>query len=350
MKKLILPFCLIFIISHAFAQHTITSDNNNLNFGDSYRYDGYVDATNTIPGSGGANLVWDFSNIIGETFIEGASAICVDPVNTPFADSTVLNNANLCTRIEDDPNNGPYQYYNNSASSQKLLAMGYLGAINSFTTYTNEFTSFEYPFSYNDSYNDNWEYLIYNINDGYYFMRDSAYTIVEADAYGTISTPFGTFENVLRIKRTTLNYMWMRYDPGEEWVSYEPSTEIDYSWFAPDIKVPIMIILILDGLPNYNTRYLVEYNFNTGIVQQSESQLTIFPNPTTDFIKIKAKSPIQHIQLYNLYGQQINKIATPTNSLLQEVILDLRKYKKGVYLLNLVYENGEKTSQKIIKH
>ena len=350
MKKLILTFCLILAISHVFAQHTLTSANNNLNFGDSYRYDGYIEATNTIPGSGGANLVWDFSNIIGETFIEGLSAICVDPVNTPFADSTALNNANICVRNEDDPSVGPYQYINNTTSSQDLLALGYLGTINSFTTYTNILTAFEYPISYNDSYNDHWEYIMYNINDGYYFVRDSAYTIVEADAYGTITTPLGEFQNTLRLKRTTISYFWMRVEPGGEWIPNEPTTDIEYSWFTPNIKVPVMIILEYEGMNSYNVRYLMEYNFNTGIVQQSNHHLSIFPNPTTDFAKIKTKMPIQQIQLYNLYGQQIDGISTQTNSLLQELIIDLSDYQNGVYLLELIYENGEKTSRKIIKH
>ena len=226
MKNITLLFISIVAALSLFSQPVLTS-YINLTIGDTYRYDGYSGVTNIEPGSGGANLTWDFSGITGDIFIEGMAAICVDPSTTPFADSAVVADANICNKNVE--NSGTYQYYDNDISSQNLIAIGFIAESgNSFNTYSDMLTAFEFPFTYIDSFDDTWELMGFNINEFYYDRRDSAFMTVEADAYGTITTPLSEFQNTLRVIRTTTYYSWFKFEAGGDWILFGPTTDIEY--------------------------------------------------------------------------------------------------------------------------
>lgn len=340
MKKITLLFISIAVALSVFSQPVLNS-YINVSIGDTYRYDGYSEVSNIEPGPGGANLTWDFSGITGEIFYEGAAAVCVAPSNTPFADSAAIADANICTSPVDGI--GPYQYYDNDNSSQNLIAMGFMAESgNSFSTYTDIFTALEFPFTYNDSFDDTWELISFNFNGFYHNRRDSSFMTVEADAYGTITTPLGVFPNALRIKRTTTDYSWMKFEAGGDWISFGSFTDIEYSWFAPNIKTPVMYINEMEGFPNYEARYLVEYNFSVGIEEQSVVQLDIFPNPTTERVTIKTAETIKRVIVYSLNGQQMGEASSQT--------IDLSKYPKGIYLIKVGFEDGNIITERIIKH
>jgi len=347
MKKTTLLIISILAVQPLFSQPVL---NSSLNFtiGDTYRYDLYDGVTTIDPGPGGANLVWDFGSISGGTFLEGESNICVDPSTSAFGDSAVVANANICIRNEDDPTFGPYQYYECNNTSQNLLALGFLGTgNNSFSTYTDILTALEFPFTYGDSFDDTWELLGYHIGFGYYFMRDSSIVTVEADGYGTITTPAGEFQNVLRVKRTTLDYSWSNYT-GTGWIPLGSFTDIQYEWYAPNIKVPVMIITEMEWVPgSYNIRYLVEYSFSTGIEDRIDYFLEIFPNPTTDRVTIKTDEMINRVSIYSLMGQQLDVATSQTGQSHQQTI-DLSKYPKGVYLIEIGFEDGNVVTGRII--
>ncbi|MCF6170735.1 MAG: T9SS type A sorting domain-containing protein [Bacteroidales bacterium] len=347
MKRSIL---LIVSFSAAFsvcAQPVLTSDIN-LSIGDTYRYDGYTEVTNIEPGPGGANLIWDFSDITGEMFIEGVAAICVDPATTPFADSAAVADANICTKNVDDI--GPFQYFDNDNSSQNVIAMGFVAeAGSSFGTYTDIMTVCEFPFTYNDSFDDTWEFINFSINGGYYDMRDSSFTTVEADAYGTITTPLGVFPDALRVKTTTVDYSWMRFEAGGDWIPLGFSTDIEYKWYAPNIKTPVMYIIEKEDFPSYDVRYLVEYNFQVGIEEQSEVCLEIFPNPTTDRLNIKTNEVIYHISVFSLSGQLMDTVLMPTNPPHQHTV-NLSNYPKGIYFIEVGFKDGSTLTERVIKH
>lgn len=348
MKKFTLLFVSIIAALSVFSQPVLT---NSLNFtiGDTYRYDGYQEVPDIEPGDGGANLTWDFGTIPGGTYYEGIGAICVDPSTTAFADSAAVANANICIRNPASPPVGPHQYYNCNSTSQDLLAMGYLaGGNNSFTTYTNNATGLEFPFTYGNNFDDTWESLMYSIELGHYFMRDSSIVTVEADAYGTITTPAGEFQNVLRLKRTTLAYIWTNYD-GTEWMFNGSFNDINYEWYAPNIKVPVMIIQEIEYMPNfYSVRYLVEHNFPTGIEDRVDYRLEIFPNPATDRITIKSDKMFNSVSIYSLLGQKLDVQTSQTSHAHQQTI-DLRKCQKGVYLIDVEFEDGTVVKERIVK-
>ncbi len=347
MKKFTLLFISVFALQVLFSQPTLTS-SLNLTIGDTYRSDMYHEVTNIEPGPGGTNMVWDFANVTGPTYIEGYGGICVDPTTTPFADSAAVANANICLRSEETPEESPYQYIESNNSSQELLAMGFLGGGSfNFTTYTNPQTIIEYPFTYGDSFDDTWELIMYSPDLGYYFNRDSAIVTAVADAYGTITTPIGVFQNALRIKTTTTDYSWTNYG-GTGWIPNGSFTDVSYQWYAPDIKIPVMSISEPEWLPGYMVSYLVDYNFGVGIEDKADIHFEIFPNPTTDRVTIKTEKIFNSVNIYSMNGQQIYIAKSQTGQALQQTI-DLSKYPKGVYLIEVGFEDGNVVRQRIIK-
>ena len=350
MKKITLLFISTLAVLPLFAQPVL---NNDLNFaiGDTYNYDIYTDITNIDPSPGGADLVWDFGTLTGGTYIEGnGGSICVDPSTTPFADSTAVADADICIRNANNPDLSPYQYYECNNTSQNLIALGFHATNNnSYGAYTDRLTALEFPFSYGDSFDDTWDLLIYHIDDGYYYLRDSSIVTVEADAYGTITTPSGEFQNTLRVKRTTTDYSWYDLDGGGLG-DPDPYIEIQYDWFAPNIKVPVMIMNDIDWLPGLTVRYLVEHSFTftTGITDRSDCHLEIFPNPATDRVTIKTDKSFNSVSIYSITGQQLDVTTSQTGQPHQQTI-DLSKYPTGIYFIEVGFEDGNAVKEKIIK-
>ncbi len=348
MKKFTLLTISVFALQVLFSQPILTN-SLNLTIGDTFRSDSYIEATSTDPGSGGANMTWDFGTISGGTYVEGEGVICVNPTTTPFADSAAVANANICTRAIETPNEGYFHYFECNSTSQYLNAFGLLeSGSGSFGTYTNQATILEFPFTYGDNYEDTSDQLIYNLDWGYYYHRDSAIVTVEADAYGTIITPAGEFQNVLRLKKTTIDYSWMNYD-NTEWIPLGSFTDIQYTWYAPNIKIPVMSIFEAEWLPgSYTVNYLVEYNFPTGIEEQLDYHIEIYPIPTSDRLTINTVKKFNSVNIYSANGQKMDVSLLQSNPSQQQTF-DLSKYPKGVYLIEVGFEDGNFTTKKIIK-
>ncbi len=348
MKKFTLLLITVFTLQVMFSQPVLT---NSLKYaiGDTFRSDSYIDVTSIDPGSSGANQTWDFSTISGGTYVAGEGVICVDPSTTPFADSSVVSNANICTRNVDTPNSGFFHYLDCNNTSQNIVAMGLLeSGSGTFMTYTDVGKISEFPFTYGDSYNDTWDALFFSFDFGYYYNRDSSIVTVEADAYGTITTPAGQFQNVLRIKITTIDYSWINYD-GEGWIPNGSFTDTQYSWFAPNIKVAVMSMSEAEWMPgSYMVHYLVEHNFPTGIEDMVDSHLEIFPNPATERVTIRADKGFSTISVYSLLGKQ-KEVSIKQQGQSRQQTLDFTNYPSGVYLIKVVFEDGSVVSERIIR-
>jgi hypothetical protein len=336
MKKTGICIAMLFFVSSLLSQPVL---NNSLNFtiGDTYRIDGYYDVTVIDPGGPGANKAWDFEEIEGGMFIEGEPAICVDPATTPFADSTAAGVSQICTKSQNTGELGPYEYFHTTGSFSHALAIGWYEEGNtSYGDYEPSYNYLNYPLSYGDSYDFSYDYMSYHLDLGYHYYRDSSYVQIVADAWGSIITPLGTFPNVLRLKVTTLEHSWYRFEAGEPWTYTGEFVTTSYQWFAPNIKVPLMNIQMMEfaksdfheTIPKYCSiplkqqcfggqqdgkhsrgdglnivQYLADYDFTTGIDELSETGFVVYPNP--------AKTSF-HIQ--NPKGLEANSVVFYDNS------------------------------------
>lgn len=343
MKKITLLFLVILSSQFLLAQVVLTAAYN-FELGDTFKYNGYEGVTNIEPGPAGANQTWNFETLVGYGFYEGVGDICVPVSGSPFADSAGASNANIVTKNIGDEDSGPFQYYNQNNNVQELLAMGFVGDGNStYSNYSDILTAVEYPFAYGDDFEDSWISRTFNIAWGFHFMADTATASTEADAWGTITTPLGTYQNALRMKRTTTYTLWFRWIEGGDWSESGPYTDIDYLWYVPGIKVPVMIISEMEDFEDYGVRYLDDYNFPVAIEEDNETTFELFPNPATDRLIVKSEKFISQASIYSISGQQVQTAK-------EDHMIDVSSLPNGLYLINIKFEDGSQRSETFIKN
>jgi len=107
-------------------------------------------------------------------------------------------------------------------------------------------------------------------------------------------------------------------------------------------QIYIAFVMIQDDGDNW---YIDNVNV-TGTLGTTEfennSNLTTYPNPTKDFVKIETVESIKKIEVYDVIG---NEVRTPVkgNS------VDLTGLSNGTYILKVMTNDGKITSKKIIK-
>ena len=86
-----------------------------------------------------------------------------------------------------------------------------------------------------------------------------------------------------------------------------------------------------------------------GIDKESiDPVILVFPNPSNHFLKISFTNKAvnkKKINLYNGIGQQVSEYFTKN----KEIVIDVSKYSRGVYLLEVLAEDGRTTQKIIIK-
>lgn len=84
--------------------------------------------------------------------------------------------------------------------------------------------------------------------------------------------------------------------------------------------------------------YLSINEFNT-----NSSEVIIYPNPTTDQLKINSNKKIKLIEVHSIIGQVIKKINQNYE------IIDIQNFEKGTYFLKVYFEDETSETHKIIK-
>ncbi|MFT3795717.1 peptide-N-glycosidase F-related protein [Flavobacterium sp.] len=67
----------------------------------------------------------------------------------------------------------------------------------------------------------------------------------------------------------------------------------------------------------------------------------LYPNPTENFIAVQSSSAVRHFTVYNMIGQRMLQG--------QSAQIDLGGFSKGVYLVEIEFENHRKVTEKVIR-
>lgn len=178
------------------SQPTLTNDFAP-NFGDQFNAQ-FIDNPNFNPGPEGANQIWDFSSLQGQFELHFN---ILDPADTP--ESEEFPGASFVWNIVEFET---FFYYLSNEDS--ISQMGNAVATDTETTFlvinSDLEDALQFPITFGTSYNYHTAY------DNYLFgslifsgQRDGSLT---ADGYGTIITPYGTYDNVLRLKIVTSEF------------------------------------------------------------------------------------------------------------------------------------------------
>ena len=101
----------------------------------------------------------------------------------------------------------------------------------------------------------------------------------------------------------------------------------------------------------YYIKYTVEEGLNKGGVDDNvavknveRANISIYPNPTTDFVTLEGFNNISKISVYDLSGRMLKTISTLNDN----QVIDFRTYSKGIYMLKINSEEGI-TTFKLVK-
>jgi hypothetical protein len=102
---------------------------------------------------------------------------------------------------------------------------------------------------------------------------------------------------------------------------------------------------------NGNTIYSETYQYRTGTLSiedlSMDKQISIFPNPATDFVKIKSNTfeKIYSLEFYDAIGKLVYFQNIRNDS---DLIIEISNFRKGIYFLKVNFESNKTITSKII--
>jgi hypothetical protein len=219
----------------------------------------------------GANSIWDFSNV---TFQDEFYTTYLNPKGTPgyfnFTES------DLCKKTTSHSASGTSNSYSYlKTTSNSLSNEGTFGSIHNVVIYAHSIDIFRFPFTFNSSFTQPMQGTLYQ-NSGsvsYIYTRSGSQTVI-CDGYGTLITPLGTYENVLRVKTQQI------YTDSCFFNGYSIVNDYDrtiYRWVSSQNKGAALLSIIDDQ--NDFFAY-VSTLLPVGIEETNEElEFNLFPNP-----------------------------------------------------------------------
>lgn len=153
---------------------------------------------------------------------------------------------------------------------------------------------------------------------------------VKCDGTGTLTTPFGTFNNALRLKT---------YNIGE--------LDTLFSYYDTQPTMRLQLHYVRKGDNSITNKFVYDYNYSPTLVNeiiQGDHTLSVFPNPTSGVFNIQGIEVNSHdrIFVYNSLMQKCYELELTTTQ------ISLEDLPPGIYFIELRSKNGIKT-QKVLK-
>ncbi len=335
---------LLFLAQAAFISLTINAQpilqhNNFYEPGDwVLAYDASTD--NMHDGPDGADQLWDFSNLhtLGNSEIWGGNILHPGDVS----DFPFFGMANVAMILP----NGSVRYWSDNQAG--LIALGQ-GGDNEVIQMHNGSTWFEYPFGFGSISSDESSGTLFSMCRDWWLDQS-----VESEGvgHGALMLPGGTFEDVLKIRRTTLT---TRYNAELDLERHY--TVLEHIWMTPNHRGPLLYqrSWSSDACPGSNEgaemfytvpQHVTHVESNTGDIT-----LGVFPNPARQMVQVNIRSTdikSGNLWISDMLGQHI--FSLPENLEVHSNFstqLDLGSLRAGLYLIH--FQTNEQTiSQRIM--
>lgn len=347
MKKYYVAFCIIIILmitASLMGQTVITHSSHApfIGYGSTHMY--IEEMGNPIdiePGPAGANQTWDFSDYIGT---EEEQLNFIDPEDTPFADSIASSDINLAISSElEDEAGYAFMHINSSAFMLKAFGIMDEGEPMAYAIFDPSPMIMTFPFAYGDSYDTEGEM---EISMEEMTMVQKSWSTSEADAWGNITTPHGSYTNVLRVKTTTIDSTFMYFSGNL--VFEDGYVSIDYGWYSGNHRTPVFEI---NG--DYDDEFIPWYvsyltGETVGIEEKLQVSLNVYPIPASSQVSIdipEIKRGLT-IRMSDLAGRIVYE--SPVLANIGKFQFDVSGFAEGMYFIQLFGSDKIIGSQKII--
>jgi hypothetical protein len=220
-------------------------------------------------------------------------------------------------------------YYIIPRSENDITNGGELGIFNLITPAADEIITLSEPLTDTIVFSWNSSLLTGPINEPVYRVEFDTIT-------GDFSNPLGVFESdntgsdtiFTTDKASILDFLLM--------LSYTPGQRVYGKWRV----VATSGLVIKNSLQSQHIEIVIPFPTNLN-ENNFENTLSIFPNPASHFIHIQSAEDIEEVSIYSITGVCI-KTYKPN------VIMTIDDIPKGIYLIHITGNDGQKATRKLI--
>lgn len=338
----------------AFGQITLT-DQHFAGASETYIFSTLVDLQIDYATTG-ANHTWDFSTLVPTD----QSDLITKPMSQASALSMFLFgsfapapykatyfNSNVDFPIDQLTATLPVQIDDMSQFSQKnttgVYSIGYELVISGqglgFRSDTIE-KRYALPMNYGDSYSSR-GYTALDLNPIYDAKwRQHRYRQSSVDGWGTVNTPFGTF-NALRIHHVVqeTDSVYISVQGFGLWLPIPLPIAHEYEWRSTADKEAVMRIKTNEILGN-ETVTAVEYrdNFNGLGLEELKLTMAVYPNPVVNELNVTMDQQVDYLVIVASNGQIMERVEVKN----AQTVIDVSELSTGAYQLIAISDNGVK--------
>ncbi|RXM41330.1 hypothetical protein BOQ62_00650 [Chryseobacterium sp. CH21] len=310
----------------AYAQPSVTrSAVDRVNIPHTFRA-GDVDPSVTA-GPSGANITWNFSAYAAPNVNTNTTKACPGEANCfRFPGANRITTPTLSDVYD----------FTSISDTQDVMLGTYANPGDMLISYSDPLINFNFPVTYLQQFTDNYQFNV--TSGGVANMTETGQVEYTVDGYGTITTPTGTYPNVLRIKRMRT----ATQTPGP--FNY---TNESYMWVSQSAGI-VFNFAVNTFTINGNTSVVKSVSYpetaslSTIDPEIGKKEIAVYPNPSADVITLDTKEDIINITVTSLDGRTVVKEGNSKT-------ITISGLSKGVYILRGELKKGGFVSKKIIK-
>ncbi len=109
--------------------------------------------------------------------------------------------------------------------------------------------------------------------------------------------------------------------------------------------VVVYTVTAEDGVTEKEYTVTVEEGIYVSLRKEKEIQIQVYPNPTTDIVKISSSTTIKSIEIFSVNGKSMGKIMNVNTS---NYPIKISDYGYGLFLLKIKFLDGQETIKKVL--
>jgi hypothetical protein len=294
----------------------------------------------------GVGVTWDYHAVYEAA--GNPTYYFIDPLTTPppandtFALSTVAEAVDGAT--------GNFFYSLNGAN---FYRDGIWDPSSIMIKYNNKLKLYTLPFQFGTMFTDTYT-GVGNMTGGIdsVYINNGGYSL-DVQGIGTLILPTGTFDSVFRVFYT--EDFAVKFDLLGPGTTIFAISEWGFEYWKPGVVKPILVYIESTytdmGGANQLTKS-VRYNklaipdIAVGIAENNQPEVGLYPNPTNGDVNISLSTgAISTIEICDMVGKTVFSAQIKNN----QARIDCSMLNQGVYFLKVTDDNGNISTQKLIK-
>jgi hypothetical protein len=313
---------ILFDVSFLKSQPVLTYEDLKLELGKKY----FIAASDQMinQGDSGENIIWDFSNLY--EMVSHEIIVAESDSNFPQANFNLVNEGNS------------YSYYFEDSNGRYAHGVHYI-TFDLKVEYDKPGLTLFYPLEFGKT--------MYDTFSGHYEAGghntiSKGTTFFNCDAYGTVTTPYKTFNNAIRI--------YSKQVSKDSSAINNVTTEVEsYSWHVEGYAIPVVSIsIIVTSMGTfYNASYLKDPTINIHKIDQTAFNYKLYPNPTSNNLNLEYDhtTPITSVEIVDLAGKHIQNIKLNNASDSGKLKIEVSELTNGLYFLKMTTSEGIRSAK-----